>query len=113
MNLDQGLWSYLLLFIAGFAATEPWRYLGVLLSKNLNADSEILKWLRAVSTALIAGLVTRMILFPFGVLAEVPLSVRLTCFALGIIVYFLAGQKLFAGVFAGAGVLMSAAYLTV
>lgn len=113
MNLDQGIYSYMLLFVAGFVATEPWRYLGVLLSKNLNVDSEILKWLRAVSTALIAGLVTRMILFPFGVLTDVPLALRLASFAFGIIAFFLMGQKLFAGVFAGGCSLVVAAFFVV
>lgn len=113
MNLEQGIYSYMLLFVAGFVATEPWRYLGVLLSKNLNVESEILNWFRAVSTALIAGLVTRMVFFPLGVLTDVPLTLRLASFAFGISVYFLMGQRLFAGVFSGGCLLVISAFFVI
>ena len=50
-GLGTGGWSYLFLFLAGFCATQPWRYLGVFLSRGINEDAEILVWVRAVSTA--------------------------------------------------------------
>ena len=43
----DGLWAYVFLALAGFAATEPWRFLGVVLSKNVGLESEVLIWVRA------------------------------------------------------------------
>lgn len=94
--------TYLMLFIAGYCATQPWRWLGVVLSQGVEEDAEILVWVRAVSTALVAGLVSRMILIPAGALAGVPLEIRLGAFALGVTVYFLCRKSLAAGVFTAA-----------
>lgn len=98
--------SLLFLFIAGFCATAPWRALGVVLSQGIDTDSEILRWVRAVSTALIAALVSRLVFFPAGVLADVPLEVRLTAFAVGIAVYFAARKNLAAGILAAEAALL-------
>jgi len=108
MDLGHEVWSYVFLFFAGFCATQPWRYLGVILSRNVEEDAEILIWVRAVSTALVAGLVTRMVLLPAGALADVPVGIRLGAFAIGIAAYYLAGRRLLAGVFGGAAVLVLA-----
>lgn len=97
-ELGYGAWSYIFLFIAGFGATQPWRYLGVILSRNVHEDAEILVWVRAVSTALVAGLVARMVLLPAGALADVPPGVRLGAFAFGVAAFFLSGRKLIVGV---------------
>ena len=111
MSLDAGLWSFFLLFVAGFAVSEPWRFAGVLLSKNVSVDSEFLKWVRSVSTALIAGLVTRLVIFPIGALADTPFWLRLCCFLLGIVAYFVFRKKMYAGVLTGAGALVIALYV--
>lgn len=97
-ELGHGVWSYVFLIIAGFGATQPWRYLGVILSRNVHEDAEILVWVRAVSTALVAGLVARMVLLPAGALADVPLSIRLGAFMFGVASFFLSGRRLIIGV---------------
>ena len=96
------LWALGLLLVAGFGATAPWRFVGVILAKRLTIESEALVWVRAVSTALIAGLVARMVLLPSGALADVALPLRLAAFALAVLVYFLSRRSLAAGVLAGA-----------
>jgi branched-subunit amino acid transport protein len=101
MSLGEGLWAYGFLFVGGFLATQPWRYLGVFLSRDLNADSEVLVWVRAVSTALIAGLVARMIVFPAGALVDVPLWARIAAFIIGIAAFLAFRRNLGAGVLAG------------
>lgn len=110
-ELGHDLWSYAYLFLAGFCVTQPWRYLGVFLSRDINEDAEILVWVRAVSTALVAGLVARMVLLPAGALASVPLMVRTGAFLLGLGVYFLARKSLAAGIFSGAAALICVQYL--
>jgi hypothetical protein len=110
-GLGEGGWSYLYLFVAGFCATQPWRYLGVILSRDVREDAEILVWVRAVSTALVAGLVARMVLLPAGALASVALNVRVGAFAFGCFVFFAMRKSLAAGVLSGAVALMLAQYL--
>jgi hypothetical protein len=38
-----GLWPYLVIIIVGFLPTEVWRASAVLLTKNLDDDSEIMR----------------------------------------------------------------------
>lgn len=114
MNADFwfGEWSYLYLFLAGFCATQPWRYLGVMLSRDISLDSEILVWVNLVSTALVAGLVSRLVLFPSGVTAAVPMELRLLAMAAGIGVFLLARRSMGVGVIAGVAVLIAGQWLT-
>lgn len=111
IDLGQDTPTYLMLFIAGYCVTQPWRWLGVILSSGISEDAEILIWVRAVSTALVAGLVSRMILLPAGALAGVPLEIRLGAFGLGVAVYFLCRKSLAAGVFSAAGALTGIQYI--
>lgn len=110
MSYGDGPWGYVFLFLAGFCATQPWRYLGVWLSRDLDTDSEVLIWVRLVSTALIAGLVARMIAFPAGDLATVDLWLRAAAFAIGIAAFFASGRNLGAGIFTGVAALVLAQY---
>jgi len=109
----QGNWAYLWLFLAGFCATQPWRYLGVILSVNLKTDSEVLVWVALVSSALVSGLVARMLLLPAGALASVPMGIRLGSFLFGCCIYFLTRKSLAAGVFSGGAMLVLAQYYLV
>ncbi|MCG8447415.1 MAG: AzlD domain-containing protein [Hyphomicrobiales bacterium] len=104
--MGEGLSAYLFLLIVGFCATAPWRIVGVALSQTIDADSEVLRWVRAVSTALIAGLVARLVFFPAGALADVPMALRLAAFAVAIVAFMLAKRSLAAGVLAGEAALL-------
>jgi hypothetical protein len=48
-----------------------------LLAKRINQDREIYRWLAAVTYAMVAALVVRMILMPVGLLATVPAWIRI------------------------------------
>jgi hypothetical protein len=111
VSLSHGIPGYLFLFVAGFVATQPWRWLGVFLSKDMRPDSELLKWVRAVSSALIAGLVARMIVFPAGALVFVPLWLRIGAFAFGIAVLLLTRRNMGVGILAGVGALVIGQYV--
>lgn len=102
--------AFLYILIAGVAATAVWRLLGLALSRGLAEDSPLLEWVRAVSTALVAGLVARTVMFPPGALAEVELAARVGAFALGIALYMLGGKRLGLGVLGAALALLTADY---
>jgi branched-subunit amino acid transport protein len=94
------LWTLLL---ACGAATYLWRGPGVLISAGMNPRSELFTWISCVAYAIIAGVVSRMLLMPTGALAETTLLERAFGSAAGAVAYFqLTQRNLFVGVSAGA-----------
>ena len=106
------LWPYLVIVIVGFLPTEIWRVLGVLLSRGLDERSEMLVWVRAVATTLLAGVVAKLLFAPSDPLAAVPLAGRLFSLAVGLIAFFALRRSVIAGVICGELVLIGiTAYL--
>ncbi|HLH94691.1 MAG TPA: AzlD domain-containing protein [Xanthobacteraceae bacterium] len=106
MSALSELAPYLALIAAGFLPNEVWRVLGVVVAHGLDESSELLIWVRAVATALLAGVVAKIILFPPGGLALVPLTVRLSAMSIGFVAFALVGRSVFVGVLAGEVALM-------
>jgi hypothetical protein len=104
--VSDGLGGYLTILLAGVLATEVWRWLGLAVGSRLDVGGAPFLWVRAVATALVAGLVARMVLFPAGALGEVPLWMRLAAFAGGVACYFLLRRNVAAGVGAAALLLL-------
>jgi hypothetical protein len=100
---------YLALLLLGFLPSELWRWLGIVLGRGLDEESEVILWVRAVATALVAGVVARIVLIPPGALADVPLSVRLAALGIGFLAFLLIRRSAFAGVLAGEAVLVAGA----
>ena len=90
--------AYLALILAGFLPNEVWRWLGVIFARGLDEDSEIVLWVRAVATAILTGVVGKLVLFAPGSLATVPLGVRLAAVALGMSAFFALGRSVLAAV---------------
>lgn len=107
------LWPYLVLVIAGFLPNEVWRLLGLVLARGLNEDSQVVIWSRAVATALLAGVVAKLILFANGALMTVPLSVRVAAAALGFAAFIGFRRSVLAGVLVGETALLIGGYLFV
>lgn len=96
-----GLWPYLALVLFGFLPSEIWRFLSVFIGRKIDEGSQVLEWVRAVSTALLAAVVANIILSPSGALATVPLSARLGAMAIGLVVYAVTGRSVIGAVLAG------------
>jgi hypothetical protein len=97
---------YLVLIAAGFLPNEIWRLLGIMVAHGLDEGSELVVWVRAVATALLAGVIAKIILFPPGGLAGVPLMVRLASMAVGFAAFVLMRGSVLVGVLAGEAVLI-------
>jgi hypothetical protein len=103
-----GLWPYLVIILFGFLPSEIWRWLAVFLGRGIDENSEILVWVRAVASALLAGVVAKLILTPTGALASIPLFWRAGSLVAGVAGFYLARRSILAGVIAGEIVLISA-----
>ena len=93
MTVLEGWWAYVFIAIAGWLATDLWRWLGVLAGNRLREDSEALNWVRVVATALVAAVIAKLILYPTGVLEQSPLWLRLGSVATGAAAFFIGRQK--------------------
>ena len=60
------------------------RAIGVFLSNSINQESEIFRWLAAVTYAMVAALTVRLIVMPLGLMATVPLWIRVLICTLAI-----------------------------
>ena len=98
--------AYLALILAGFLPNEVWRWLGVVFARGLDEGSEIVVWVRAVATAILAGVIAKLTIFAPGVLATVPTGVRLGAVAAGFLAFVLIRRSVFAGVIAGEAALI-------
>jgi len=105
------LWPYLLLILVGYLPNEVWRMLGLVLARGLNEDSEIVVWSRAVATAILAGIIAKLIVFSSGALAGIPLGVRVSAAVVGFLAFLAVKRSVFAGVAAGEAALLLGGFI--
>jgi hypothetical protein len=110
MNVFALLSPYLVLIAAGFLPNEVWRMLGIVVARRIDESSELLVWVRAVATALLAAVIAKIMLFPPGALAGLPLALRLIAIGVGFMAFLLVRRSVFVGVFVGEAVLVLGAY---
>ncbi len=97
------LFPYLVLIFACFLPHEAWRLLGVVLSRGLDENSELIIWVRAVAIAILTGVVAKIVVFSPGALAGVPFWIRLSAAIAGMVAFFLSRQSVLTAVAAGTG----------
>jgi branched-subunit amino acid transport protein len=103
-----GDWHALLvLFLAGFLPNEVWRMLGLWLGAGVDEGSELLVWVRAVATAILAGVIAQILIQPPGALASVPDWLRYLAVAGGSMVFMATRRSIFAGVVSGEVLLLA------
>ena len=83
-----GDWQALLvLVVAGFLPNEVWRMVGLWFGGGVDEGSEVLVWVRAVATAILAGVIAQILVQPPGALASVPDLLRYGAVAAGFAVF--------------------------
>jgi branched-subunit amino acid transport protein len=103
-----GDWHALaVLFVAGVIPNQIWRMLGLWFGGGIDEGSELLVWVRAVATAILAGVIAQIVVQPPGALASVPDFLRYGAVAAGFAVFLLSRKSIFAGVIAGEIVLLA------
>ncbi len=99
-------WPYIFIAVAGWLATDVWRWLGVLIGNRLLDDSLALIWVRAVATALVAAVIARLILFPTGALEATPMALRIVATMVGFGAFIVSRQRVVVGIVAAEAVLI-------
>jgi hypothetical protein len=98
MMASAELWPYVALILLGFLPNEVWRFLGLWLARGLDEDSQIVLIARAVATALITGVVAKLIVFATGALETIPISVRIAAAVGGFVAFLAVRRSVFVGV---------------
>lgn len=98
---DTWWWPWVFILVAGWVANDLWRFLGVAFSGRITETSPVFAYVRAVATALVAGVIGQLILFPSGDLAASSLALRLTAVALGFAAFKLTRDGILFGVLVG------------
>ncbi len=94
-----GDWQALsILVVAGFLPNEVWRMVGLWFGSGVDEGSEVLVWVRAVATAILAGVIAQILVQPPGALASVPDWLRYGSVVAGFAVFLATKRSIFAGV---------------
>ena len=97
-----GDWHALvILLLAGVIPNQVWRMLGLWLGSGIDEGSDLLMWVKAVATAILAGVIAQILVQPPGALAGVPAELRYGALGVGCVAFMLTRRSIFAGVAAG------------
>ncbi len=99
-SIEAWWWPYVFIAVAGWLATDMWRWLGVLAGNRLKEDSASMVWVRSVATALVAAVIAKLILYPSGDLAQAPLLLRIGSAAAGFAAFIFLGKRTWVGILA-------------
>lgn len=111
--IDSWWWPLAFILVAGWLATDMWRWLGVLMGNRVDETSEILVYIRSVATALVAAVIAQLIIFPSGTLAETPVLLRIAAALAGFSTYIFIGRHVGLGVLAALVVLSAGIVLDI
>jgi branched-subunit amino acid transport protein len=97
----------LILLIAGVIPNQMWRMLGLWFGGSIDEGSELLVWVRAVATAILAGVIAQILVQPPGALASVPGWLRYAAVAAGFAAFLVTRRSTLAGVVCGELVMLA------
>tara|TARA_B100002019_G_C20971173_1_gene451182 strand:+ start:17 stop:343 length:327 start_codon:yes stop_codon:yes gene_type:complete len=75
-------------------ATYSSRLLGVLTSLKINEKSKIYRWFNCLAYSTLAALISRVLIFPNGVLMEASYLLRIIVIFVSILIFFLSKKNL-------------------
>jgi hypothetical protein len=105
---DPAAAPFAAMLVLACAPNIVFRVAGVFLSRGLDEGSELLAFVRAMATALLAGVVGKLLTSPPGALAQISGGARLAAFALAIAAFFACRRSLLAALATGEAALIAA-----
>ena len=86
--------NILLAILVTSIATYSSRFLGVLTSEKIKENSKIYRWFNCLAYSTLAALISRMIIFPAGILAESDYLIRFIVIVLSILIFYVTKKNL-------------------
>jgi branched-subunit amino acid transport protein len=103
-----GDWHALvILLVAGVIPNQIWRMLGLWFGGGIDEGSELLVWVRAVATAILAGVIAQIVVQPPGALASVAGWLRYSAVFAGFAAFMISRKSILAGVVCGEIVMLT------
>jgi hypothetical protein len=109
--LDGPWWPYLALLLFAVLPTEIWRWLAIVFARKIDPASPVLEWVRCVATALLAGVVAKLVTAPPGALAEMPFALRFGALGLAVGIVLFKRRLILPAVLAGEALLIGGGLL--
>ena len=75
-------------------ATYSSRFLGMLTSLKINEKSKIYRWFNCLAYSTLAALISRVLIFPNGVLMDTSYLIRVIVILIAILIYFVKKKNL-------------------
>jgi hypothetical protein len=97
-SIDAWWWPFLFILVAGWLATDAWRFLGVFLGGRIDENSDALVAVRALATALVAAVIANLVVFPAGALADTPVWLRIGALLFGFACFLGARKNVMVGI---------------
>lgn len=98
-------WPWILM-LAAAAVTYLWRGLGIALADRIDPEGRVFQWVAAVTYALLAGLIARLIVLPVGPLEATALTDRLAAAGAALAIFLVTRRNMLLGVVTGVSVLV-------
>lgn len=99
--------ALLVLLLAGVLPNEIWRMLGLWIGGGIDETSEVLVWVKAVATAILAGVIAQILFLPPGALASIAAPLRYGAVAIGFAAFFVSRRSIFVGVVTGEAAMLA------
>ena len=86
--------SIVLAILVTSFATYLSRFLGVVSSEKIKEKSKIFKWFNCLAYSTLAALITRILIFPSGVMSEVDYLIRFIVVFVSILIFYFTKKNL-------------------
>jgi branched-subunit amino acid transport protein len=86
--------SIVLAILVTSFATYLSRFLGVVSSEKIKEKSKIFKWFNCLAYSTLAALITRILIFPSGVMSEVDYLIRFVVVFISILIFYFTKKNL-------------------
>ena len=86
--------SIVLVILVTSFATYLSRFLGVVSSEKIKEKSKIFKWFNCLAYSTLAALITRILIFPSGVMSEVDYLIRFIVVFISILIFYFTKKNL-------------------
>ena len=86
--------SIVLAILVTSLATYLSRFLGVVSSEKIKEKSKIFKWFNCLAYSTLAALITRILIFPSGVMSEVDYLIRFIVVFISILIFYFTKKNL-------------------